>query len=170
VRHHTAAAIEKQEAREKSLPAIAEHSSMTERRAENAERELIEWKKVRFMADKLGEVFTGFVSGITSYGFYVELEEYFVEGLVHISSLVDDYYLVNEKRHTLTGESTGKVYRLGDRLKVRLAKVDLERRQIDFAVEEISEPRPQRTAAKPAKKRERKTRKKAARGGRKKRN
>jgi ribonuclease R len=87
------------------------------------------------MADTLGDVFTGFVTGVTSYGLYVELEEFFVEGLVHISTLVDDYYIHNEKRHSLRGESTGKVFRLGDRLEVRLARVDLERRQIDFSIE-----------------------------------
>jgi ribonuclease R len=135
LRHLGVPPLSKQEEREDVLPPIAEHTSMTERRAEEAERELVEWKKVRFMADKLGEVFTGFVTGVTSYGLYVELEEYFVEGLVHISTLVDDYYLHNEKRHTLRGESTGKVYRLGDRLEVRLARVDLERRQIDFSIE-----------------------------------
>jgi ribonuclease R len=135
LRHQGVPPVAKQERREQVLPGIAEHASMTERRAEEAERELVEWKKVRFMADKLGDVFTGFVTGVTSYGLYVELEEYFVEGLVHISTLVDDYYLHNEKRHTLRGESTGKVYRLGDRVQVRLARVDLERRQIDFSIE-----------------------------------
>ena len=162
--------LEKQEEREKSLPAIAEHSSMTERRAEDAERELVEWKKVRFMADKLGEVFTGFVTGVTSYGFYVETRRVFRGGPG--SHQLAGGRLLSLQREDGTrsrGESTGKVYRLGDRLKVRLAKVDLERRQIDFAVEELGQPRSRSSSAKPTGKREHKARKKAPRGRKKKR-
>lgn len=109
---------------------------MTERRAEDAERELVEWKKVRFMKDKVGELFNGFVTGVMPFGLFVELEEFFVEGLVHISTLADDYYLFSEKTHALRGESTGKMFRLGDRLEVRVARVDVETRQIDLAVED----------------------------------
>jgi ribonuclease R len=86
-------------------------------------------------------VFSGYVTGITSFGLFVELEDYFVEGLVHISTLMDDYYHVNEKRHTLRGEATGRIFRLGDHLDVRVARVDLERRRIDFAIESPSPPR-----------------------------
>ncbi len=124
-----------QEEREASLPEIAEHSSRTERRAENAGRELVKWKKVRFMADKLGDVFVGYVTGVMNFGLFVELEEFFVEGLVHISTLADDYYRFNEKAHTLRGESTGKMYRLGDQLEVQVVRVDQEKRQIDLAIE-----------------------------------
>jgi ribonuclease R len=135
VRQSGLPSLEVQEERKQRLPEVAEHASKTERRAADAERELVEWKKVRFMADKLGEVFTGYVTSVTSFGLFVELEEYFVEGLVHISTMADDYYLFKEKTHTLKGESTGKVYRLGDRLEVRVARVDLERRRIDLAIE-----------------------------------
>ena len=129
--------------REASLPEIAEHSSRTERRAENAGRELVEWKKVRFMADKLGDVFVGYVTGVLNFGLFVELEEFFVEGLVHISTLADDYYRFNEKTHTLRGESTGKMYRLGDQLEVQVVRVDQEKRKIDLAIEGLR-PKPGR--------------------------
>jgi ribonuclease R len=134
VRRRGKPAAKKLKEREKELPVIAEHSSITERRAEDAERELVEWKKVRFMADKVGDVFTGFVTGVTGYGLYVELEAFFVEGLVHISSLADDYYLFSERTLSLRGESTGRMFRLGDRLEVQVARVDQERRKIDLAV------------------------------------
>ena len=116
--------VEIQKERESKLPGVAEHSSTTERCAEGAERELIAWKKVRFMADKLGDVFVGYVTGVMNFGLFVELEEFFVEGLVHISTLADDYYRFNEKTHTLRGESTGTLYRLGDRLEVQVVRVD----------------------------------------------
>jgi ribonuclease R len=135
VRHKGLPPATKREDREAKLPAVSEHASMTERRAEDAERELVEWKKVRFMKDKVGEVFNGFVTGVMPFGLFVELEEFFVEGLVHISSLADDYYLFSEKTHALRGESTSKVFRLGDRLEVRVVRVDIEARQIELAVE-----------------------------------
>ena len=132
--------------REVSLPELAEHSSRTERRAENAGRELVEWKKVRFMADKLGDVFVGYVTGVMNFGLFVELEEFFVEGLVHISTLADDYYRFNEKTHTLRGESTGKMYRLGDQLEVQVVRVDQEKRKIDLAIEGLR-PKPVRDSS-----------------------
>jgi ribonuclease R len=120
-----------------ALPEMGRHLSEMERRATEAERELIEWKKVRFMADKVGEVFTGYVTGVQAFGLFVELEEVYVQGLVHVSSMTDDYYRFDEKAHRLMGESTGKVYRLGDKAQVQLAKVDLERRQLDFALLDV---------------------------------
>jgi ribonuclease R len=137
---------EPSEDRERRLREIAERSSYSERRADEAERELVEWKKVRFMADKVGEVFEGVVTGVVSYGLYVELVDYFVEGLVHISTLVDDYYHYREEAHTLRGESTGRLFRLGDRAAVRVAKVDLVERRIEMAIEGM-EPRPSRAPA-----------------------
>jgi ribonuclease R len=108
-----------------------------ERKADEAERELREWKKVRFMADKIGEVFSGYITGVQSFGLFVELEEYFVQGLVHVSTMTDDYYAFNEKAHTLKGENGKKVYRLGDRVEIQVARVDLERRQIDFVLRDV---------------------------------
>src|SRR5258707_363745 len=94
------------------LAEMAKHLSDMERRATDAERELIEWKKVRFMADKLGEVFSGYVTGVQSFGLFVELDEIYVQGLVHVSSMTDEYYPFDERAHMLKGENTGKVYRL----------------------------------------------------------
>ena len=125
------------------LSEMGRHLSEMERRASDAERELVEWKKVRFMADKLGDVFAGYVTGVQAFGLFVELDEVYVQGLVHVSSMTDDYYLFNEKAHTLKGENTGKAYRLGDRVEVQVVRVDLERRQIDFALVDVLE----RTAA-----------------------
>ena len=178
VRHRGMPSDEKREEREARLPAVAEQASMTERRAEDAERELVEWKKVRFMKDKVGEVFNGFVTGVMPFGLFVELEEFFVEGLVHISALADDYYNFSEKAHTLRGESTGKVFRLGDRLEAKVVRVDIEARQIDLVVEgalsrsvPVSGPiaKPGKGKEKGQKKDKRKDKGKASRGKRKRR-
>ncbi len=120
-----------------ALPEIARRTSELERRAEEAERELLHWQMVRFMADKVGEEFTGWVVGVTAFGLFVELVEQFVEGLVHVSSMADDYYRYVERHHLWQGESTGKIYRLGDRVQVQLVRVDLEHRQLDLALTEI---------------------------------
>jgi ribonuclease R len=120
-----------------ALPEMGRHLSEMERRATDAERELIEWKKVRFMADKLGEVFTGYVTGVQAFGLFVELEEVYVQGLVHVSSMTDDYYRYDEKAHALKGETTSKAYRLGDKAQVQVVRVDLERRQLDFALLDV---------------------------------
>jgi ribonuclease R len=119
------------------LPEVARHTSERERRADDAERELVQWKKVRFMADKVGDEFEGYITGVTAFGLYVELIEHFVEGLVHVSTMADDYYRFVERAHILRGENTGKVYRLGDRVKVQVVRVDMERRQVDLGLAEI---------------------------------
>ncbi len=133
------------------LPELARHTSARERRAEEAEREIVQWKKVRFMADKVGDEFTGYVTGVTAFGLFVELIEHFVEGLVHISSMADDYYRYVEGQHALRGENTRKVYRLGDPVHVQLVRVDRDHRQLELALVEIldsvrrAEGRPGRT-------------------------
>ena len=119
------------------LPEVARHSSEMERRADEAERELVQWKKVRFMADKVGDEFDGYVTGVAAYGLFVELVAHYVEGLVHISTMADDYYRFLERAHTLRGENTHKVYRLGDKVRVQVVKVDMERRQVDLGLVEI---------------------------------
>jgi ribonuclease R len=121
------------------LPEMGLHLSERERRAAEAERELVEWKKVRFMAGKLGEAFAGYVTGVQAFGLFVELEEIYVQGLVHVSSMTDDYYRFQEKAHALRGENTKTAYRLGDRVEVQVVRVDLERRQIDFALVDVLE-------------------------------
>jgi ribonuclease R len=106
-------------------------------RATEAEREILQWKKVRFMADKVGDTFDGYVTGVTSFGLFVELVDHYVEGLVHVSTMADDYYRFSEQTHSLFGENTRKVYRLGDKVAVQVVRVDQERRQIDLGLEEI---------------------------------
>ena len=122
---------------DEDLPEIARHTSERERRADDAERELLQWRKVRFMADKVGDEFDGYITGVAAFGLFIELVEHFVEGLVHISSMADDYYRYLESSHTLHGENTHKVYRLGDKVRVQVIRVDLERRQIDLGMSEI---------------------------------
>jgi ribonuclease R len=122
---------------DEDLPEIARHTSERERRADDAERELLQWRKVRFMADKVGDEFDGYVTGVAAFGLFIELVEHFVEGLVHISSMANDYYRYLESSHTLHGENTHKVYRLGDKVRVQVIRVDLERRQIDLGLTEI---------------------------------
>lgn len=118
------------------LPEVAQTSSERERLAMEAEREVVDLKKVRFLADKEGEEYFGFISGVTAFGFFVELEEFFVEGLVHISSIPDDYYVYEEKQHRLLGRRHRRIFRLADRVKVRIEKVDLIKRQADFRLVE----------------------------------
>jgi ribonuclease R len=121
------------------LPDVARHTSERERRANDAERELVQWKKVRFMVDKVGDEFEGYVTGVSAFGLYIELVEHFVEGMVHVSTMADDYYRFVERAHILRGEKNGRVYRLGDRVKVQVIRVDMERRQIDLGLSEILE-------------------------------
>ncbi len=142
-----------------ALPEMGRHLSEMERRASDAERELVEWKKVRFMADKLGETCSGYVTGVQAFGLFVELEDVYVQGLVHVSTMSDDYYAFDERAHALRGQNQGKAFRLGDRVKVRVARVDLERRQIDFVLADLVA-RPAKPAGKP------KPEKPSARGGR----
>jgi ribonuclease R len=119
------------------LPDMGRHTSERERRASDAERELVQWKKVRFMADKVGDEFEGYITGVTAFGLYIELIEHFVEGMVHVSTMADDYYRFVERAHILRGENTGRVYRLGDKVHVQVIKVDMERRQVDLGLVEI---------------------------------
>ncbi len=115
------------------LPDIAEHTSSMERRAVEAERETDSLKKAEYMLDKLGEEFTGIISSVTNFGLFVELPNT-IEGLVHVNNLWDDYYNYNESQYAMIGEHTGKVYRIGDSVTVRVAKVSKEDRAIDFTI------------------------------------
>ena len=117
---------------EEDLPEVGRHTSEMERRADEAEREILQWKKVRFMADKVGDVFDGYITGVAPFGMFVELIEHYVEGLVHVITMADDYYRYREQTHSLFGENTKKTYRLGDRVRVQIVRVDMERRQIDL--------------------------------------
>jgi ribonuclease R len=137
-RHGTLNDEQKEEWTEE-LPEIARHTSEMERRADDAERELLQWKKVKFMADKVGDEFEGYVTGVAAFGLFIELVEHFVEGLVHVSTMADDYYRFVENAHLLRGENTHKVYRLGDKVKVQVVRVNMEMRQIDLGLVEILE-------------------------------
>jgi ribonuclease R len=108
------------------------HCSMTERRAEEASRDVVQRLKCEYMKDKLGEEFNGIVSGVTGFGLFVELQGVYVEGLVHVTSLPADYYHHDPIHHQLTGEKSRHAYRLGEKLQVRLIRVDTEENKIDF--------------------------------------
>ena len=125
---------EAREAAVAELPDIARHTSEMERRADEAERELLQWKKVKFMADKVGEDFEGYITGVAQFGLFVELVEHYVEGMVHVSTMADDYYHFVESAHMLAGEGTKASYRLGDKVAVRLLRVDPDGRQIDLGL------------------------------------
>lgn len=118
---------------EKILPEVAKHSSEMERRADEAERETDKLKKVEYMQSRIGEVYEGVISGVTEWGFYVELPNT-IEGLVHVTSLLEDYFYYNESTYELIGEATGKRYKLGQKIKVTVAGTDKVMRTIDFRV------------------------------------
>lgn len=111
-----------------------EHCSMTERRADDATRDVTDWLKCEFMMDKVGQEFDGTISGVTNFGVFAELAEVYVEGLIHISALPNDYYHFDPIKHELCGERAGTVYRLGNPIKIRVARVDLDQSQIDFVL------------------------------------
>ncbi|MGG7055296.1 ribonuclease R [Nitrosomonas sp. ANs5] len=113
---------------------LGKHCSTTERRADEATREVESWLKCFYMQDKIGDSFDGVISGVTGFGLFVALDDIYVEGLVHISELPSDYFHHDPVKHVLRGERSGKSFRLGDRLRVKLVRVDLETRKIDFVL------------------------------------
>lgn len=119
---------------ESSMRSLGNHCSVTERRADDATRDVSAWLKCDFMKNKVGQVYTGLISGVMSFGIFVELKDIFVEGLVHITSLKNDYYKFDPALHKLVGRRTRKIYRLGDKVKVKVIRVDLEEKEIDFEV------------------------------------
>jgi len=112
----------------------ADHLSRRERVAMEAEREIVNRYRIRFMKERIGDIFEGVISSVTAFGFFVELADIFVEGLVRVTSLHDDYYQYHEKRYCLVGERTHKTFRIGDKVRVRLERVDVERRHLDFGL------------------------------------
>jgi ribonuclease R len=116
------------------LPEIAEIASERERVAVDAERDSIELKKVEFMQRHLGDEFSGTISGVAQFGCFVLLDDFYVEGLVHVSSLEDDYYDFREEQYALVGEHSGQLFRLGDRVRVQVSAVNIEERKIDFVL------------------------------------
>src|SRR5207244_9698689 len=136
---HATLTDEQREEWTEDLPEVARHTSEMERRADDAEREMLQWKKVKFMADKVGDEFEGYVTGVAAFGLFVQLIEHYVEGLVHVSTMADDYYRFLEGAHALRGENTHKVYRLGDKVAVQVIRVNMDVRQIDLGLVEILE-------------------------------
>lgn len=123
------------------LEPIAEHASDTERRAERAERDVLQWKKVRFLARRVGETFTGRITGVQPFGLFVQLDDLYVDGLVPIRTLSDDYYRFDDEGHRLVGESHGRVFRLADPVEVLLVDVDERHRGLDLKIADLAEPR-----------------------------
>jgi ribonuclease R len=158
---------------EPELAQIAEETSQTERRAAEAERELVEWKKVRFMEDKVGEEFAGLVLNPTKYGLFVELTELFVEGLVPIDTMTDDRYTWRENTHEIVGERWGRKFRAGDRVQVVLDRILAQERRLQFSLVQEGMPltgkkpasRPARSKGKSADRKQPKTRKNLHRKG-----
>ncbi len=140
---HRLLSLSSQAGKEALLPAplsrVAQHCSEKERKATEAERMAIDFKKVRFMSRHLGESFDGRITGVASYGIFVELVPFFVEGLIPISQLGKDYYEYREDRHQIRGERTGRTFSVGDALRVTVAKVDFQRLRCDFVLEEEAE-------------------------------
>ncbi|HET6724463.1 MAG TPA: ribonuclease R [Gammaproteobacteria bacterium] len=116
----------------REMERLGRHCSDTERRADEATRDAVSWLKAEFMLDKVGEEFDGLITGVTSFGLFVELKGLFVEGLAHVSTLSNDYYRYDPVRHQLVGERSGQIYQLGDALRVRVLRVNLDDRKIDF--------------------------------------
>ncbi len=124
------------------LHSIAEESSHSERRADDAERELMEWKKVKFMQDRVGEDFGGLITSVTKFGFFVELTDLFVEGLVPLNTLIDDRYTFHENTREIIGQHSRKIYRIGQQLRVIVDRIDPVEKKINFAVFEEAPPKP----------------------------
>ncbi len=122
---------------------LGEHCSTNERRADEATRDVVNWLKCEYMMDKIGEQFQGIITAVTGFGFFVELDNIYAEGLVHITNLPQDYFHFDAKTHQLLGERTGIRYRLGDKVLIRVARVDLDEKKIDFDL--ISQPNSKKT-------------------------
>ena len=115
-----------------AMIALGEHCSMTERRADDATRDVASWLKCEYLQQHLGEVFEGLISGVTNFGFFVELANLYVEGLVHVATLEGDYFQFDPQKHRLLGERTGTRYGLGDKVMVQVASISLEERKVDL--------------------------------------
>ena len=115
-----------------AMVSLGAHTSMTERRADEATRDAESWLKCEFMLDRIGDTFDGTIMGVTSFGVFVTLDGIHVEGLIHVSALGSDYFHFDPRGHRLTGEHSGAVFRLADRVRVRVVRVDLDDRKIDL--------------------------------------
>ena len=120
------------------MQSFGEHCSNTERRADDAVRDAVDWLKCEYMQDKVGESYDGIITGVTGFGIFVELANIYVEGLVHITALHNDYYHFEPASHRLIGKRTRTVYQLGNSVRVQVVRVDLDDRKIDFELVETS--------------------------------
>ena len=118
----------------KEMAEVAEHSTLKEEKAMKVEREIIDLRRAQYMSDRIGKSFAGIIVNVTQFGFFVELAEVFVEGLVHVSSLTDDYYIYIEQDHKWRGQRRNKIYKIGDLVKIRVKKVDISLRRIDLTL------------------------------------
>lgn len=134
------------------LVALGEHCSKMERRAETAERELVKLKLLQYLSTRLGEKLDAVITGVADYGFFAQAEQFPAEGLVHISSLTDDFYRHDEEHHAMFGQRTKKRYRLGDRVRVIVSRVDVQRRMLDFRLspDQPEQAEPSKTQKKPS--------------------
>ncbi|GIR90278.1 MAG: hypothetical protein CM15mP89_2830 [Gammaproteobacteria bacterium] len=128
-----------------AMVALGEQCSMTERRADDATREVDAWLKCEFLKDRIGEEFEGVIAAVTTFGVFVELSDLYIEGLIHVSALPGDYYHFDQAKQRLIGERTRQVFQLGGAVTVRVARVDLDDRKIDLELSGVapSEPKPQ---------------------------
>jgi ribonuclease R len=115
-----------------SLEDVGQHLSVTERRADEATRDVVNWLKCEFLLDRVSEQYTGVVSAVTGFGLFVMLDDLMVEGLIHVTGLPKDYYHYEASQHRMVGERTGRIFRLGQKVKVKVVRVNLEERKIDF--------------------------------------
>ncbi|KAA0876546.1 ribonuclease R [Nitrincola tapanii] len=144
--------------------ALGEHCSMTERRADEATRDVVSWLKCEYMLDHIGSHFSGVVAAVTGFGLFVEISDLYVEGLVHISGLPSDYYHFDAAKQRLVGDRTRKIFKLGDRVSVRVVRVDLDERKIDFELVDAASSSGSNASKAPAPKRKESTRDKLRRG------
>ena len=114
--------------------------SVTERRADEATRDVVNWLKCEYLMERVGERYTGVVSAVTGFGLFVMLDDLYVEGLIHVTGLPKDYYHHEAAHHRMVGERTGRIFRLGQKLSVRLVRVNLEERKIDFELDDLIRP------------------------------
>ncbi|MFP6781310.1 MAG: ribonuclease R, partial [Gammaproteobacteria bacterium] len=136
------------------MPDYGQQCSMAERRAEEATRDVIAWLKCEYMEDKIGESYSGVISGVTSFGIFVQLDDIFVEGLVHMTNLPQEYYEFDPVGHSLTGRASGRVYRIGESLNVIVSRVSLDDRKIDFSIDQPTSRRQRSTKRKDRTKRQ----------------
>jgi ribonuclease R len=125
------AAANTEEAKE-ALASLGDYTSMTERRADDATRDAIRWLKCEYIQKHIGEEFAGIISGVTRFGFFVELKDIYIDGLIHVTSLRNDFYAFDQIHHRLIGERSGTIFKLGDSVRVRVGKVNVDERKIDF--------------------------------------